>query len=103
MRRPNDADTRLLEAANRLDAVLQRIAERHHTDLEGAGRTTEDLRRIPPCPICGARARIGANGRLEQPCIRHKHYPKSETAPKPAPVAVQRAFGDDEKEPWWNR
>lgn len=66
--------------------------------------TTTDLALIPPCAICGARARID-NGRLTIVCDRRKHERSPDPLPKAAPLAVQRSFGDDqeEKEPWWNR
>lgn len=89
----------MLEAeTDRFDAVMARLRERYPL---ANNYTTEDLAKIPPCPICGVRARI-ENGRLYQPCIRAKHFPKLEPVPTPSPLPVQRSF-DDEKEEWWHR
>ena len=83
------------------DVVMARLKERYPQSAAGH-YTTDDLRKIPPCPICGARARIVA-GRLEQPCIREKHSPKVFHPPQLVATPVQRSFDDDEREPWWHK
>lgn len=91
-------------SGDRLEQALARIKARYDL-VDGSGYTIDDLAKIPPCPVCGARAGI-VDGRLAfATCNPAKHRPAAPAEPTPAKTPpVQRDFGlDTGVEEWWHR